>query len=44
MQKMALHIMGHGFYNNLQYRHNMVEVKKDPKMGLNILLSSKDIH
>ena len=44
MQKMALHKMGPGFYNNLQYRHNMVEVKRDPKIGLNILLTSKDIH
>ena len=34
MQKMTLHNMGHGFYNNLQYRHNMVEVEKDPKNGL----------
>ena len=31
LQKMALHNMGHGFYNNPQYRHNLVEALKDPK-------------
>ena len=25
LQKMALHNMGHGFYNKPQYRHNLVE-------------------
>ena len=44
MQKMTLHNMGHSFYKNPQYRHNMVEDEKDPEMALNILLSSKDIH
>ena len=44
MQKMTLYNMGHSFYKNPQYRHNMVEDEKDPEMALNILLSSKDIH